>query len=64
MDKPGCINWSCLEQKLEFSIFVHLLRVGNVGVVEMEEDLVVVVLSVQVRFKSIGAVDFTEGSVE
>lgn len=37
------------------------LRVGNVGVVEMEEDLVVVVLSVQVRFKSIG-VDFTEGS--
>lgn len=37
-------------------------RVGNVGVVEMEEDLVVVVLSVQVRFKSIGAVDFTEGS--
>lgn len=36
--------------------------VGDVGVVGMKEDLVVVVLSVQMRFKSIGVADFTEGS--
>lgn len=52
------------EQKLEFSNFVYLPCVGDVGVVGMKEDLVVVVLSVQMRFKSIGVADFTEGSVE